>query len=720
MKFVISNLKKNMLPLVFTILGIELILYSYLGKVEIVASSMIFILTIGFFALYDYVDKKETTGILIYIVASIIVFGICYILASVIESIDSVGFFNWFFNGENKTNNESLYTIPLSILLSFIFSSMYYYFTIKIIRMPVLLLLVFVDLILFIRGPYKKGNIFVCLYLLCFILMFIKKNKVDNSTYNISKSKNYKNTFFISGIIIIIALAISIVIPNNPLPNVSFLNGLKTYFRELKFSSYSNNFNVQENTMRKINSPGSFNNDEVLYTYKGQKIEYLITHSFDYFDNKKNMWQRQNLDYKVGYRFGSENLAVPIEKTRKKIKQTNEFKGDLADISEKDMDNTITKNIEIKVKNRSFTEFAHPQNTYECKTLKGNRFVYLNSYEQLFNGDNKNFAYGDNYNFIFVSDTPKKGSMEDVLLKYFNEKRYRDYLNKVNSTDKEFYEILDNYTKLDSNTSNKLISLSKSITKNKVSYYDKAKAIEDYFHSGKYKYNLDIKNTNKNNYIDYFVFDSKEGYCVQYATAMTLMCRAAGLPARYTEGFLIKDKNKTKNGYEVNAQNAHAFTEVYIPGYGWKIFDATPANLAEENKNNSNKVSLNINTKYIIIAAISLVVLTIIIFIVLLILKLTKRKRTIRKILKGSKEEALEGIIKYSVVLLKEIGLTINKEETLLNFSKRVDNKINIGFLNIVNKYYLVKYAGKKASNSDVNEALENNEKIYVYLKEDK
>ena len=99
MKFVISNLKKNMLPLVFTILGIELILYSYLGKVEIVASSMIFILTIGCFALYDYVDKKETTGILIYIVASIIAFGICYILASVIESIDSVGFFNWFFNG---------------------------------------------------------------------------------------------------------------------------------------------------------------------------------------------------------------------------------------------------------------------------------------------------------------------------------------------------------------------------------------------------------------------------------------------------------------------------------------------------------------------------------------------------------------------------------------------------------------------------------------------
>lgn len=723
MNFVINNLKKNILPLIFTILGVEIILYSYLGKVQVVSAVIIFVLTTLFFILYDYVDVSEK-GVLIYLLAAILVIIVSYISIAAIRGVTSEGFRQWLFNTQEHSEGESFYCIPLAILLSFIFSSMYYYFTVKIIRMPVLLLLIFVDLILYIRGPYKAGNVFICLYLLCFIFMFIKgAREEDNNKADTLRNTRFKDTFLVSGGIILIALIIGLLIPKNILPHVSCLDGLKAYFRELNFSSYSNDFNVQENTNRTINNSVNMNNDEVLYTYKGEKVEYLVTHTFDFFNTKKNMWQRKKSDYKLGYAPGNDNLSVPISKTEKTLESSSNLKGDLGEINEKNKDNSIMRSVEIEVKNGSFKEFTHPSKTYGAMTITGTKAVYLNGYEQFFNGANKGFSYGDKYEFMYMSDTPEEGSKEDSLLKYFNEDRYEDYLKQTNTIDNKFYDILDYYTRLDSGTSDKLIQLAKSITKDKVSYYDKAKAIEDYFHSGKYKYNLKIKNTNKGNYIDYFIFDSKEGYCVQYATAMTIMCRAAGLPARYCEGFLVRNEDKVKDGYEVNAMGGHAFTEVYIPGYGWKIFDATPADLSGEDENstsNNSGFKININSKYILIVSISIVAVIGCTCGIILILKLTERKRKIRKILKKPKEEALEGIIKYSVILLNKLGLTLYKEETMLNFAKRVDNKINIGFLDVINNYYLAKYSGTLVKEREIKKALDNNEKIYEALKSKK
>lgn len=102
--------------------------------------------------------------------------------------------------------------------------------------------------------------------------------------------------------------------------------------------------------------------------------------------------------------------------------------------------------------------------------------------------------------------------------------------------------------------------------------YDKANALVEYFIANNYEYDLDYEPEDES--IEYFLFESKTGVCTSYATAMTLMARAVGIPARYVEGFVAYEKNEV-DAYLVRDTHAHAFVEVFIPGAGWVTFDPT-------------------------------------------------------------------------------------------------------------------------------------------------
>ena len=80
--------------------------------------------------------------------------------------------------------------------------------------------------------------------------------------------------------------------------------------------------------------------------------------------------------------------------------------------------------------------------------------------------------------------------------------------------------------------------------------------------------------------IDYFLNTSGEGYCVHFASAATLMLQSMGIPARYASGYVVfpKDFKKTEGTYTavVTDVRAHAWTEVYLDGFGWIPYEATP------------------------------------------------------------------------------------------------------------------------------------------------
>ena len=108
--------------------------------------------------------------------------------------------------------------------------------------------------------------------------------------------------------------------------------------------------------------------------------------------------------------------------------------------------------------------------------------------------------------------------------------------------------------------------------------YEKAKAIEAHLREN-YVYNTEVEPLPQNEeFVDHFLFETQEGYCTYYATAMTLMLRLEGIPARYIEGYVARDELDEEPGvYEVRQRHAHTWVEAFIEPVGWVTFEPTPA-----------------------------------------------------------------------------------------------------------------------------------------------
>ncbi len=116
-----------------------------------------------------------------------------------------------------------------------------------------------------------------------------------------------------------------------------------------------------------------------------------------------------------------------------------------------------------------------------------------------------------------------------------------------------------------------------------VLYADEAAFLVATFLQERCSYTLSPRKASSKDAMEEFLFGNKEGYCVQFATAATLMLRRLGFTARYAEGYIADSFSRNLNGpysqtyvSRVRDRNAHAWVEVWVSGYGWKVFEATP------------------------------------------------------------------------------------------------------------------------------------------------
>ncbi len=134
--------------------------------------------------------------------------------------------------------------------------------------------------------------------------------------------------------------------------------------------------------------------------------------------------------------------------------------------------------------------------------------------------------------------------------------------------------ILDRYLQLPDSVPERVTALGRSLTAVEPTPYDRALAIEQYLRE--FPYNLDVPVPGLSTDIaDYFLFELQEGYCDYYATSMVVLARAAGLPARMVVGYAGGSYDAMEARYVVTRADAHAWVEVYFPGYGWIEFEPT-------------------------------------------------------------------------------------------------------------------------------------------------
>ena len=102
-------------------------------------------------------------------------------------------------------------------------------------------------------------------------------------------------------------------------------------------------------------------------------------------------------------------------------------------------------------------------------------------------------------------------------------------------------------------------------------------AVLNKFSTQNYVYTLQPGTLSELDAMDEFLFESRRGFCEHYASAFTVMMRAAGVPARVVAGYLGGEINPVNKTVIVHQFDAHAWTEVWLQGQGWVRVDPTAA-----------------------------------------------------------------------------------------------------------------------------------------------
>lgn len=171
----------------------------------------------------------------------------------------------------------------------------------------------------------------------------------------------------------------------------------------------------------------------------------------------------------------------------------------------------------------------------------------------------------------------------------------------INDMQRYRQEVYDNYLE-DIVLSEEVEQYLLEITKGARTDADKLRAIERELSTFTYTLTpgqLPETVTNSAEFLDYFLLESKEGYCNYFATAFTLLARAQGIPARFVQGFCVPTKDSLET--KVYSGMAHAWPEVYLEDIGWIPFEPTPGYSQTRYtswavKNSSTELSAGLNS----------------------------------------------------------------------------------------------------------------------------
>jgi transglutaminase-like putative cysteine protease len=137
-------------------------------------------------------------------------------------------------------------------------------------------------------------------------------------------------------------------------------------------------------------------------------------------------------------------------------------------------------------------------------------------------------------------------------------------------------EITERYLALPETVTQRTLDLAQQLGTQGNNPYDISKAIERYLRDT-IVYNEQVAFPPADvDVVDFVLFQSQQGYCEYYASAFIVLARANGLPTRMVTGFAPSEES-IEGGFLYREQQAHAWPEVYFPGYGWIAFEPTAA-----------------------------------------------------------------------------------------------------------------------------------------------
>ncbi len=132
-------------------------------------------------------------------------------------------------------------------------------------------------------------------------------------------------------------------------------------------------------------------------------------------------------------------------------------------------------------------------------------------------------------------------------------------------------------TNLPGNANPRSVALAQQISASVNGDSDFVEAVLAYFGNQEFIYTLDPAAIDPRNPVDDFLFETREGFCEYYASALATLARAAGIPARIVTGYQGGELNPVGDYYMVRQADAHAWTELWLEDQGWVRVDPTAA-----------------------------------------------------------------------------------------------------------------------------------------------
>ena len=135
--------------------------------------------------------------------------------------------------------------------------------------------------------------------------------------------------------------------------------------------------------------------------------------------------------------------------------------------------------------------------------------------------------------------------------------------------------IREEYLQLPPELDARIPDLARQVTARATNSYDKARAVESFLRT-RYGYTLKLSGKPGDDPLANFLFVTRAGHCEYFASAMTILLRTLGIPAREVNGFLPGEYNDLAGDYIVRASDAHSWVEAYFGSADWVTFDPTP------------------------------------------------------------------------------------------------------------------------------------------------
>jgi protein-glutamine gamma-glutamyltransferase len=220
-------------------------------------------------------------------------------------------------------------------------------------------------------------------------------------------------------------------------------------------------------------------------------------------------------------------------------------------------------------------EFLAPSTAFFCQPIaidKEYRQQFKSAYRAKMLVSDLNSAY-------FVYNPAGNKALEDFQKQRFDILRRVKGWNGVDTNFLTYYTYVPRGEDFDS-----IRALAQEITRGDTTPIDKIISIRNYFLSTdetgqplfQYTDNPGVPGLPSVNKLDYFLFENRKGYCAYFAGATLFLLRSLGIPTRVATGFLTMDRStKNKGWYWFYEHQAHAWTQVFFPGYGWLDFDTT-------------------------------------------------------------------------------------------------------------------------------------------------